>query len=159
MPAEESAEGVVLSDMSGSCVTLTARPGVFLLFVAFNGCVNDFPQGEVAQREPMTVEVGQIWLLKCHVKCDSSCFFLRTDLAHPCQSVPIDSAPRASQSKKRGALPCATELGDAIGFRASRQNFVARFSHSEKNIKKPWRQPQTYFSKFEHLGLFWDLHA
>ena len=35
------------------------------------------------------------------------------DLAHPCQSVPIDSAPRASQAKKRQTLLCAA-AGDAI---------------------------------------------
>ena len=44
----------------------------------------------------------------------SSCFFHTCcDLAHPCQSVPIDSAPRASQAKKRQTLQCAA-AGDAI---------------------------------------------
>ena len=56
------------------------------------------------------------------------------DLAHPCQSVPIDSAPRASQAKKRQTLPCAA-AGDAtyaIGFGPCRI-FAAVFSVRENS--------------------------
>ena len=52
---------------------------------------------------------------------DSSCFVHACcDLPNPCQSAPIDSAPRASQAKKRQALLLAVALGHAIGFRTFR---------------------------------------
>ena len=38
--------------------------------------------------------------------------FIHVDLVHPCQFVPIDLAPRASQAKKRQTLLCAA-AGDA----------------------------------------------
>ena len=56
------------------------------------------------------------------------------DLAHPCQFVPIDSAPRASQAKKRQTLLCAA-AGDAtyaIGFGPCRI-FAAVFSVRENS--------------------------
>ena len=44
--------------------------------------------------------------------------FIHVDFARPCQSVPIDSAPRASQAKKRQTLLCekAGDANYAIGF-------------------------------------------
>ena len=57
----------------------------------------------------------------CFLVVDSSCsFHACCDLLNPCQSVPIDSAPRASQAKKRQALLLAVALGHAISFRTSR---------------------------------------
>ena len=63
--------------------------------------------------------------LRMRVKCEFLNFestqaisFIHVDLVHPCQSVPIDLAPRASQAKKRQTLLCAA-AGDAtyaIGF-------------------------------------------
>ena len=63
--------------------------------------------------------------LRMRVKCEFLNFestqavsFIHVDLVHPCQFVPIDLAPRASQAKKRQTLLCAA-AGDAtyaIGF-------------------------------------------
>ena len=66
--------------------------------------------------------------------------FIHVDLAHPCQSVPIDSAPRASQAKKRQTLLCekAGDANYATGFGPCRISAAVFCSQKFTLNEEPW---------------------
>ena len=97
----------------------------------------------------LTWHANEMWIPEFWFYWNS--FFPCCDLAHP---VPINSAPRASQAKKRQTLLCAA-AGDAIYAIGLQFSIRKNYKIEEPWLERPWRT--RCFLRFEHLGLFLDV--